>query len=256
MPDRRAPAFHGRGKFRSTVDDGYEIEIAGAETQVISTRNVIIATGSRARQLPQVAFDERRLVSNDGALRLPEVPKRLGVIGAGGVGLELGSVWRRLGAEVTILEGLPTFLGGADGQVAKEARKAFEKQGLRTELEVRIGDVGVSNDVVSVSYVDDQSASRTLEVDALIVAIGRTPNTASLGLDVIGLGLDARGGIAVDAECRTKLPGVWAIGDVVRGPMLAHKAEAEGHAVAERIAGQKPEVDFNTASARGRATIA
>ncbi|HKW82344.1 MAG TPA: FAD-dependent oxidoreductase, partial [Burkholderiaceae bacterium] len=167
-------------------------------------------------------------------------------IGAGVIGLELGSVWRRLGAEVTILEALPGFLGTVDEQVAKEAQKALTKQGLKISLGVKISEVKSGKGGVVVSYADAAGKEQTLEVDKLIVSIGRVPNTIGLNAEAVGLKLDERGFIAVDGDCKTNLPNVWAIGDVVRGPMLAHKAEEEGSAVAERIAGQHPHVDFNT----------
>src|SRR5262249_801131 len=202
-------------------------------------------TGSNPRPLPGVEFDEKLILSNTGALIIADVPRRLGIIGAGVIGLEMGSVWRRLGAGVTLLEALPTFLGAGDEAMAKEAAKVFGKQGLKIELGVKVGAVERKK-TVKVPYTAADSSSRTLEVDRLIVSIGRLPNTDGLNAAGVGLKLDERGFIAVDAECRTNLPGVWAIGDVVRGPMLAHKAEEEGAAVAERIAGQKPHVDFNT----------
>jgi dihydrolipoamide dehydrogenase len=207
---------------------------------------VIVATGSLPRPLAGAEFDETQILSNTGALALPEVPKRLGIVGAGVVGLELGSVWRRLGAEVTMLEALPTFLGAADEQIAKEAAKAFAKQALAIHLGVKISKVDKRKKDIVVQYVASDGSSKILECDRLIVSIGRVPNTSGLGAEAVGLKLDERGFIAVDGECRTNLPNVWAIGDVVRGPMLAHKAEEEGVAVAERIAGQKPHVDFNT----------
>ena len=186
------------------------------------------------------------MLSNDGALRIGAVPKTLALIGSGVIGLEMGSVWRRLGAEVTVLEALPTFLGAVDEQIAKEAHKAFTKQGLKIELGVKVGEVKVGKKGVSVAYTDAKGEAQTLEVDKLIVSIGRVPNTTGLNAEAVGLKLDERGAIVVDDECRTNLPDVWAVGDVVRGPMLAHKAEEEGVAVAERIAGQHGHVDFNT----------
>ena len=234
--------FHGRGSFAGKGADGYEI-MMGKDS--IQAKHVIVATGSNPRPLPGVEFDEKLVLSNTGALALSEVPRRLGIIGAGVIGLELGSVWRRLGAEVTILEALPAFLGAADEAVAKEAARAFAKQGLKIELGVKVGAVE-RRKTVKVQYTAADTSSKTLEVDRLIVSIGRVPNTDGLNAAAVGLKLDERGFIAVDAECRTNLPNVWAIGDVVRGPMLAHKAEEEGAAVAERIAGQKPQVDFNT----------
>jgi len=231
--------FHGRGSFGKSASE----IVVGGET--LAARNVIIATGSNARALPGAAFDEKLILSNAGALAIPDVPKRLGVIGAGVIGLEMGSVWRRLGSEVTILEALPAFLGAADEGLAKEAAKIFSKQGLKIELGVKISKVE-SKKTVKVQYTVSDSSSKTLECDRLIVSIGRVPNTEGLNAAGIGLKLDERGFVAVDENCRTNLPNVWAIGDVVRGPMLAHKAEEEGVAVAERIAGQKPHLDFNT----------
>jgi dihydrolipoamide dehydrogenase len=186
------------------------------------------------------------VLDNAGALAMADVPGRLGVVGAGVVGLEMGSVWRRLGADVTILEALPAFLGAADEAVAKEAQKAFAKQGLAIKLGVGISAVRAGGDDVAVDFTDGGGAKQTALFDRLIVSIGRVPMTAGLGAEAVGLALDPRGFIVVDDECKTSLPNVWAIGDVVRGPMLAHKAEDEGVAVAERIAGQHPHVDFNT----------
>jgi dihydrolipoamide dehydrogenase len=247
--------FHGRGSFVGRGEAGIEVAVAaaaaaGAAEQRLLARHVIVATGSNARPLPGVAFDEKHIVSNDGALAMPEVPKRLGVIGAGVIGLEMGSVWRRLGAQVTLLEALPTFLGAVDEQIAKEAAKLFGRQGLKIELGVKIGEIGVEKKgkatEVRVSYTDAAGAAQRLDVDRLIVSIGRVPNTTGLNAAAIGLALDERGFVTVDDDCRTSVPNVWAVGDVVRGPMLAHKAEEEGVAVAERIAGQHGHVDFNT----------
>jgi dihydrolipoamide dehydrogenase len=238
--------FHGRGSFGKAVDGGYEINVAGAAAEVLTARQVILATGSNARALPGAAFDEDKVLSNDGALRIGAVPAKLGVIGSGVIGLEMGSVWRRLGSEVTILEALPNFLGAADEGVAKEALKAFTKQGLKFEFGVKISAVDTTGAGVVVSYTDAKGAEQTLAVDKLIVSIGRVPNTIGLNPDAVGLKLDERGAIVVDGDCRTNLPGVWAVGDVVRGPMLAHKAEEEGVAVAERMAGQHGHVNFAT----------
>ncbi len=212
--------FHGRGSFGKSPTE----VLVGSETLI--TRNVIIATGSNARPLPGADFDEKLILSNDGALSAGEVPKKLGVI-------------------VTILEALPAFLGAADETIAKEAQKIFAKQGLKMEFGVKISKVNSSKKIVTVQYNAEDNSSKTLEVDRLIVSIGRIPNTTGLNAEAVGLKLD-RGFIAVDGDCRTGVPGVWAIGDVVRGPMLAHKGEEEGVAVAERIAGQHAHVDFNT----------
>jgi dihydrolipoamide dehydrogenase len=238
--------FHGRGSFVKAGEGGYEIAVAGDKPETITGKHVIVATGSNARALPGAPFDEQLILSNDGALRIPDVPKRLGVIGAGVIGLEMGSVWRRLGSDVTILEGLPTFLGGVDEQIAKEAHKLFIKQGLKINLGAKVGDIKPGKKSVSIAYTDSAGVAQMLEVDRLIVSIGRVPNTTGLNGEVVGLKLDDRGFIAVDADCKTSLSNVWAIGDVVRGPMLAHKAEEEGVAVAERIAGQHGHVNFNT----------
>jgi dihydrolipoamide dehydrogenase len=240
--------FHGRGTFagKAEGDAGYTINVSGTTTDSISAKNVIVATGSNARELPGAEFDEKLILSNTGALAIDGVPARLGVIGAGVIGLEMGSVWRRLGAQVTVLEGLPTFLGAVDQQIAKEAHKAFVKQGLAIHLGVKIGAITKGENSVSVEYADATGAAQTATFDRLIVSIGRVPNTIGLGLETVGLQLDERGFIGVDDQCRTNLPGVWAVGDVVRGPMLAHKAEEEGVAVAERIAGQHGHVNFDT----------
>jgi dihydrolipoamide dehydrogenase len=237
--------FHGRGSFVSGGDDGFEVAVAGKKPETITARQVIIATGSSARALPGTPFDEVNVLSNDGALRVGATPKTLGVIGSGVIGLEMGSVWRRLGADVTILEGLPTFLGAVDQQIAKEAHKAFTKQGLKIELGAKVGDIKNTKKNVSIAYTDAKGEAKTLVVDKLIVSIGRVPNTTGLNTEAVGLKLDERGMIEVDAQCRTNVSGVWAVGDVVRGPMLAHKAEEEGVAVAERIAGQHGHVDFD-----------
>ncbi|MFN6102531.1 MAG: dihydrolipoyl dehydrogenase, partial [Burkholderiales bacterium] len=237
--------FHGRGSFASKSDAGYEVKVSGASEESLVAKQIIVATGSSARALPGVAFDEQNILSNDGALRLGAVPKKLVLIGSGVIGLEMGSVWHRLGAEVTILEGLPTFLGAVDEQIAKEAKKIFDKQGLNIQLGVKVGDIHNSKKGVTVHYTNAKGEPQKWEADKLIVSIGRVPNTSGLNPEAIGLKLDERGAIVVDADCKTHLPGVWAVGDVVRGPMLAHKAEEEGVAVAERIAGQHGHVDFN-----------
>lgn len=241
--------FHGRGSFVSGKDGLYDIKVAGAVEEVISGKHIIVATGSNARTLPGTPFDEDIILSNDGALRMTDVPEKLALIGAGVIGLEMGSVWRRLGAEVTVLEGLPTFLGVVDQQIAKEAYKAFTKQGLKIELGVKVGEIKTNNTGskrVSIAYTNAKGEALSLDVDKLIISIGRVANTIGLAPEDIGLKLDERGAIVVDGDCKTNLPNVWAIGDVVRGPMLAHKAEEEGVAVSERIAGQHGHVNFNT----------
>ena len=238
--------FHGRGSFVAAKDGVYEIKVAGKAEETISGKHVVVATGSSARVLPGTPFDEVNILSNDGALRVGAVPKKLGLIGSGVIGLEMGSVWRRLGAEVTVLEGLPTFLGAVDQQIAKEAHKAFIKQGLKIELGVKVGEIKSAKKGVSIAYTNAKGEAVSLDVDKLVISIGRVANTTGLAADAVGLLLDERGAVVVDADCRTNMPNVWAVGDVVRGPMLAHKAEEEGVAVAERIAGQHGHVNFNT----------
>ena len=242
----KVSSFHGRGSFVKAVEGGYEIKVAGATEEMLIGKQIIVATGSNARALPDLPFDEEVVLSNDGALRIGAVPKKLVLIGAGVIGLEMGSVWRRLGAEVTILEGLPTFLGAVDYQIAKEAHKAFVKQGLKIELGAKVGEIKITEKGVSLAWTNAKGEAQTIEADKLIVSIGRVPNTIGLNAEAVGLALDERGSIVVDGDCRTNLSGVWAVGDVVRGPMLAHKAEEEGVAVAERIAGQHGHVNFNT----------
>ena len=232
----------GFGKF---VSGGalYTIE-AGKET--VQAKHVIVATGSKARHLPGIAVDNEVICDNEGALAFGAAPKRLGVIGAGVIGLELGSVWRRLGSEVTILEALPAFLGACDEAIAREAWKVFTKnQGLNIKLGVKIEKVSTRKSGVTVEYADEKGLAQKLECDRLVVSVGRIPNTDGLGAAAVGLKVSERGFIEVDDHCRTNLPNVYAIGDVVRGPMLAHKAEDEGVMAAELIAGQKPHIDYD-----------
>ncbi|MGE0311545.1 MAG: dihydrolipoyl dehydrogenase [Lautropia sp.] len=246
----------GHARFASRDADGVTIDVhadaasaiaGGTAVEQVIGGQVIVATGSKARHLPGIEVDNRIVCDNEGALSFDAVPKRLAVIGAGVIGLELGSVWRRLGAEVTVLEAMPTFLGACDGAVAKEAAKLFARQGLAIELGVTIGAVSVGKKGgVKVEYKAAAGDAKTVDADRLIVSVGRVPNTDGLGLEAIGLAVDERGFIPVDAHCATAVPGVWAIGDVVRGPMLAHKAEDEGVLVAETISGQKPHIDYNT----------
>ena len=237
--------YNGVGSFAGGDAGGWQLSVGGDKPDRLVAKHVIVATGSKPRALPGAAFDNQRILDNDGALAMSEVPASLGVIGAGVVGLEMGSVWRRLGAKVTVLEALPAFLGGADEQVAKEAWKLFGKQGLSIELGVKVTAVRAGASVV-VDYSDASGKPTSATFDKLIVSIGRVPHTAGLGAETVRLNLDERGFVMVDGDCRTNLSNVWAIGDVVRGPMLAHKAEEEGVAVVERIAGQHGHVDFNT----------
>ncbi|MDN5753545.1 MAG: dihydrolipoyl dehydrogenase [Nitrosospira sp.] len=246
-------SMHGRGTLLSSSknDSGnnrtWRIEVKnGEEAHTVEAKHIIIATGSTPRQLPFAPVDNARILDNAGALALTEVPERLGVIGGGVVGLEMGSMWRRLGSEVTILEALPTFLTAADAQVAKEARKIFTKEtGLIIQTGIKISGVK-TGEAITVQYADAEGKAQQREVDKLIVAVGRVPNTAGLGAENVGLKIDDRGYIEVDGGCRTNLPNIHAVGDVVRGPMLAHKASEEGVAVAEAIAGQAGHVNLDT----------
>ena len=238
--------FHGFGSFAGKSDAGWAIKVSGTTEADLVARHVVIATGSSARALAGLPFDEKQILSNTGALNISAVPKKLGVIGAGVIGLEMGSVWRRLGAEVTVLEALPDFLAVVDTQVAKEAQKIFAKQGLDIHTGIKLGEIKATAKQVTVPYTDAAGAEQKLVVDKLIVSIGRVPYTGGLNADTVGLAIDERGFVVVDGDCKTNLPNVWAVGDVVRGPMLAHKAEDEGVAVAERIGGQHGHVNFDT----------
>ncbi|UOO77858.1 dihydrolipoyl dehydrogenase [Neisseria sp. Dent CA1/247] len=243
----KVESLFGKGSLKGRNGDLWQVEVENkGEKSVVEAKHVIVATGSVSRPLPLIEIDNVNVLDNEGALNLTEVPKKLGVIGSGVIGLEMGSVWKRVGSEVTILEAMPTFLAAADQQIAKEAFKVFTKeQGLVIELGVKLNEIKNDKNGVTVSY-EVGGAAKTETFDKLIVSIGRIPNTEGLNAEGVGLEKDERGFIKVDGECRTNLPNVWAIGDVVRGPMLAHKASDEGVAVAERIAGQKPHLDFNT----------
>ncbi len=236
----------GRGSFVGREGELWQVNVAGKTSEIVLAKHVIVATGSKPRHLDGIPVDNQLVCDNAGALAFDCVPKRLGVIGAGVIGLELGSVWKRLGAEVNILEAMPDFLAAADQAVSKEAWKVFtRKQGLNIHLGVKIGKVTVGKNGVSVEYETDEGA-QTLECDKLIVSVGRQPNTDALGCENVGLALDERGRIQIDAHCRTNLENVWAVGDVVPGPMLAHKGMDEGIMVAELIAGQAGHIDYNT----------
>jgi dihydrolipoamide dehydrogenase len=235
--------LNGHGSFVAQSAGGWQIMV-GAE--VVEAKQVIVATGSKARHLPGIAVDNKIVCDNAGALDIDAVPKKLAIIGAGVIGLEMGSVWRRLGSEVTILEAMPAFLAVADVDVAKEAAKVFAKQGLNIQTGVTIGETKVSKKGVSIAYTDKDGKAQKLDADRLIVSVGRIPNTDGLGADKVGLQLTERGQINVDGHCRTNLPGVWAVGDVVSGPMLAHKAMEEGVMVAELMAGQSGHCNFDT----------
>src|SRR4051812_3072503 len=204
----------------------------------VRAKNIVIATGSSVTPLPGIAIDQERIVDSTGALELPQVPKRLVVIGGGVIGLELGSVWRRLGAEVTVVEFLDQILPGFDGDVRKEANKIFKKQGFEFRLSTKVTKAERKADTVTLTVEPAKGgAAETIEADVVLVSIGRRPNTEGLALDKAGLQTNGKGQIETDHSFKTSVPGIWAIGDVIPGPMLAHKAEDEGIAVAENIAG-------------------
>ncbi len=215
----------------------------GGAEQTLQAAHIIVATGSRPVELADIPFDGERVVDSTGALAFDEVPGRLGVIGGGVIGLELGSVWSRLGSKTHLLVRGDRFLPMCDAQIADAALHDLREEGLNIRLQSRVEAVKVTPRQIAIHYQDPDGAQRLI-VDRLLVAVGRRPNTGDIGAEQVGLKRDARGFIEVDADCRSNLPGIYAIGDVVRGPMLAHKASEEGVAVAERIAGQRPEVDY------------
>ena len=240
--------FFGTGKLLGPERDaGNRVEISGPDGSktTISATNVVLASGSVPIELPFAKFDGKDILDNATALDLTEVPKRLGVIGAGVIGLELGSVWRRLGAEVTMLEALPDFLGAADPDIAKVAQREFKKLGLDIKLGAKLGSAEVKQDGVHLTYTD-KDGEQSLIVDKLLVAVGRRAFTTGLLAEDSGVKLDERGRIVVDEHNHTGVDGVWAIGDAVRGPMLAHKGSEEGVAVAEWIAGKAGHVNYDT----------
>ena len=243
--------LHGRGRITAQDNSGhYLIEVSpsateGKETITATAKHIIIATGSEATKIPPAKVDNHRIVDSTGALEFNETPRKLCIIGAGVIGLELGSVWNRLGSEVVILEALESFLEPVDNQLSDEAYKILTKQGLDIKLGARVTGTGSNNQEVIVIY-EDKEGKQQISVDKLIVAVGRTPNTEGLDAEACGLTLDEKGFIKVDDQCQTNLPNVYAIGDVVRGPMLAHKASDEGVAVAERIAGQAGHINYHT----------
>ena len=235
-------SIQGTGKLLA----GKQVEVTDSKGKatVYDAENVILATGSKAIEIPPAPITEDFIVDSTGALDFKEVPKRLGVIGAGVIGLELGSVWARLGSEVTVLEAQDTFLSIVDQQIAKAALREYKKQGLDIKLKARVNGTDIKRGLVNVSYEDSKGAQE-LKVDKLIVGVGRSPVTEGLLAADSGVNLDERGFIFVDEQCRTDVPGIYAIGDVVRGPMLAHKGSEEGVMVAERIAGQKTQVNYD-----------
>ena len=235
-----------QGHGRLLPDNQIEVTPVGegsTEKSIVSARHIIIATGSVPAKIPPASIDQDKIVDSTGALAFNQAPRTLGVIGAGVIGLELGSVWKRLGSEVIILEALDEFLPVCDRQIAHEAWKTLQKQGLDIRLGAKVTGTGTNNQQVIITY-EDKDGKHQINVDKLIVAVGRNPNTEGLGAREAGLALDERGFILVDEHCQTNLPNVYAIGDVVRGPMLAHKASEEGVAVAERITGKASQMNY------------
>ena len=233
----------GHGSFVAKEGDLWKVKVGAEE---VLAKQVIVATGSKPRHLPNVPVDQKIVMDNEGALDQETVPKKLAIIGAGVIGLEMGSVWRRVGSEVTILEAMPDFLAFCDQDLGKEAAKLFAKQGLNIQTGVKIGDIKTTKKGVSIAYETKDGKAEKLDADRLIISIGRVPNTDGLNAEAVGLKLDGRGFVEVDGHCKSNLPGVWAVGDVVRGPMLAHKAMEEGVMVAELIAGQAGHCNFDT----------
>ena len=231
---------HGKmlspGRVEYTPQDG--------DARELNCKHIVLASGSTPIELKSMPFDREHIIDSWDALELTEVPKRLGVIGGGVIGLELGSVWQRLGAEVTILEAMDDFLFAADEQIAKEAKRQFKKQGADIRLGAMVNSATVKNGAVTLTY-EDKKGGGELEVDKVIVAVGRRPNTNGLLAENTGVRLDDRGFVVVDHECRTGVPNVWAVGDVVRGPMLAHKGSEEGVAVADLIAGKYAHMNYD-----------
>jgi dihydrolipoamide dehydrogenase len=237
-------ARHGIGRIAAPAK--VEVSTADGKSETVEAKAIVIATGSDVARLAGIEIDERRVVSSTGALSLPQVPKRLLIVGAGVIGIELGSVWRRLGAQVQVVEFLDRILPGIDGEVARQAQRLLERQGMSFKLSSKITAVETSAKSLK-AQVEPSAGGRaeTLEADVALIAIGRVPYTEGLGLDSIGVKKDNKNRIIVDAHYATNVAGIYAIGDVIAGPMLAHKAEEEGVAVAEILAGQAGHVNYD-----------
>ncbi len=234
------------GAARITAPGKVEVKAADGKTQTLETKNIVIASGSDVAKLKGIEIDEKRIVSSTGAIALEKVPEKLIVIGAGVIGLELGSVWRRLGAQVTVVEFLDRILPGMDSEVARQSQRLFEKQGMAFKLGSKVSAIDASGKKLKVKVEPAKGGdAESIEADVVLVAIGRTPYTEGLGLAEIGVALDERGRIKTDTHFATSVQGVYAIGDVIAGPMLAHKAEDEGVAVAEILAGQAGHVNYD-----------
>ncbi len=243
LKKNKIDAFHGTGKILAA--DKVSVTAEDGKVQEIETKNIVIATGSDVVSLPGIEIDEKRIVSSTGALDLTEVPKKMVVIGGGVIGLEMGSVWRRLGAEVTVVEFLDRILAGMDGDIAKQFQRMLQKQGMTFKLGSKVTSAKASAKGVKLSVEPAKGGdAETMEADVLLVAVGRKPYTEGLGLEEAGVKLDERGRVAIDEHYATNVPGIYAIGDVITGPMLAHKAEDEGVALAELIAGKAGHVNY------------
>lgn len=241
MKKNNIDVHHGVGSFK----DAHTITVTGEKSTEITAKNVIIATGSKPIELPFATFDKERVISSTEALKLTEVPKHLIVIGGGVIGLELGSVYKRLGADVSVVEYADSLIPAMDAACGKELQRTLRKLGMNFHMSTKVEKVSRKGDTVTVEAVDKKGAPVILEGDYVLVAVGRKPYTAGLNLEAAGLSTDERGRIAVNDHLQTAVPHIYAIGDVVRGAMLAHKAEEEGVAVAETLAGQKPHIDYN-----------
>ena len=231
---------------RAKVTAGQKVEVTSSkgEVEIIESKNIIIATGSSPIEIGSAKFDNKNILDSTGALEIDSVPKTLGVIGAGVIGLELGSVWSRLGSQVTVIEAMDDFLSMADKEIAKETLKDFKKQGLDIKLGCKLTSSKSLKNSVNITY-ETEGKSEEMKFDKLIVAVGRKPNTKDIFSEESGVNLDERGFISVDEYCQTNAANIWAIGDVVRGPMLAHKGSEEGIMVAERIAGKHAEMSYD-----------
>jgi len=243
LKKNKIDAVQGTG--RIVAPSRIEVTDAGGKKQTLDTKTIVLATGSGVANVPGISIDEKRIVSSTGALALPEVPKRLVVIGGGYIGLELGSVWSRLGSEVTVIEMLPRITPGLDGEVAKQLQRVLEKQGLAFKLGTKVVAVDGKGKSLKLTLEPTKGGkSETVECDVVLVAVGRVPNTQGLGLAEIGVKTDNRDRVGVDQHFQTSVPGIYAFGDVIKGPMLAHKAEDEGIALAEILAGQAGHVNY------------
>jgi len=244
LKKNKIDAYHGTGRILAAHQ--VEVTPAKGKEQVLETKAIVIATGSEVAHVPGIEVDEKRIVSSTGALDLPKVPKRMVVIGGGYIGLELGSVWSRLGSEITVVEMLHTITPGLDGELAKQLQRILEKQGLVFKLGAKVTKVDAKgkNVKLTIEPVDGGKAEE-LDADIVLVSIGRVPNTEGLGLSEIGVELHSGGRVVVDHKFQTNVPGIYAIDDVIAGPMLAHKAEEEGVAVAEDLAGQSGHVNYD-----------